>query len=65
MSMITDSTIEKKQDTAFSQPQAAQLNMKAVFLHELGDALGSIVVLVSALTIYLAEVCQWTFCTKL
>lgn len=33
-----------------------QLNMKGVFLHVLGDALGSIVVLISALTIYFAEV---------
>ena len=61
ISTITDSTIEKKQDTTFSQPQAAQLNMKGVFLHVLGDALGSVVVLVSALTIYFAEVCHWTF----
>lgn len=37
-----------------------QLNMKGVFLHVLGDALGSIVVLISALTIYFAEVSHQT-----
>ena len=38
-----------------------QLNMKAVFLHVLGDALGSVVVLVSALTIYFVEVGFFSF----
>ena len=30
---------------------AAQLNMRAVFLHVLGDALGSVVVIISAVLI--------------
>ena len=30
---------------------AAQLNMRAVFLHVLGDALGSVVVIISAIVI--------------
>ena len=34
---------------------AAQLNMKAVFLHVLGDALGSVVVIISALLIKFLE----------
>ncbi|XP_076471147.1 proton-coupled zinc antiporter SLC30A1-like [Babylonia areolata] len=37
-----------------------QLNMKAVFLHVLGDALGSVVVIISSLTIWLAEG-RWRF----
>ena len=31
---------------------SAQLNMRAVFLHVLGDALGSVIVIVSALIIW-------------
>ncbi|KAL8584818.1 hypothetical protein ACOMHN_037523 [Nucella lapillus] len=37
-----------------------QLNMKGVFLHVLGDALGSVVVIISSLTIWLADG-QWRF----
>ena len=34
---------------------SAQLNMRGVFLHVLGDALGSVVVIVSALVIMFVE----------
>ena len=34
---------------------AAQLNMRAVFLHVLGDALGSVVVIISAILIKFLE----------
>jgi len=34
---------------------SAQLNMRGVFLHVLGDALGSVVVIVSALVIKFVE----------
>ena len=39
---------------------AAQLNMRGVFLHVLGDALGSVVVIISALIIKYAEG-DWRF----
>jgi len=39
---------------------AAQLNMKAVFLHVLGDALGSVVVIISALLIKFIEA-DWKY----
>ena len=38
------------------QHGGSQLNMKGVFLHVLGDALGSVVVIISALIIYFVEV---------
>ena len=34
---------------------SAQLNMKGVFLHVAGDALGSVIVIISALVIKFAE----------
>ncbi|CAK8685191.1 unnamed protein product [Clavelina lepadiformis] len=37
------------------QHGGSQLNMKGVFLHVLGDALGSVVVIISALIIYFVE----------
>ena len=36
-------------------PQSSQMNIRGVFLHVLGDALGSVVVIVSALIIWLTE----------
>lgn len=39
---------------------SSQLNMRGVFLHVLGDALGSVVVIISALIIWLAEG-DWRF----
>ena len=38
----------------------AQLNMRGVFLHVLGDALGSVVVIVSALVVKFVEA-DWKF----
>ena len=38
----------------------AQLNMKAVFLHVLGDALGSVVVIISAILIKFIEA-EWKY----
>ena len=34
---------------------SAQLNMRGVFLHVLGDALGSVIVIISALVIYFVK----------
>ena len=34
---------------------SAQLNMRGVFLHVLGDALGSVIVIISALVIMFVE----------
>lgn len=41
------------------QDSSAQLNMRGVFLHVLGDALGSVIVVVTAIIFYLV----WTPCT--
>ncbi|XP_033752632.1 zinc transporter 1-like isoform X2 [Pecten maximus] len=42
-------------DTDHAGPSSAQLNMRGVFLHVLGDALGSVVVVVSGLVIWFVE----------
>jgi len=39
---------------------SAQLNMRGVFLHVLGDALGSVVVIISALVIKFVDA-EWKF----
>lgn len=39
---------------------SSQMNMKGVFLHVLGDALGSVIVIISSLVIWFAEG-QWRF----
>ena len=39
---------------------SAQLNMRGVFLHVLGDALGSVIVIISALVIKYVKG-QWVF----
>jgi len=39
---------------------SAQLNMRGVFLHVLGDALGSVVVIVSALVIKFVDA-EWKY----
>ena len=39
---------------------SAQLNMRGVFLHVLGDALGSVVVIISALVIKFVEA-EWKY----
>ena len=54
--LVNDYEIVVKDEIEEFQVVGSQLNMKAVFLHVLGDALGSVVVLVSALTIHYAEV---------
>ncbi|XP_060066759.1 proton-coupled zinc antiporter SLC30A1-like [Ylistrum balloti] len=41
-------------------PSSAQLNMRGVFLHVLGDALGSVVVVVSGLVIWFVEA-EWKY----
>ncbi|XP_077973313.1 uncharacterized protein LOC120338028 isoform X2 [Styela clava] len=46
-----DQTTKKKKKSK----SAAQMNMQAVFLHVLGDALGSVVVIISALIIHFVE----------
>mgnify|MGYP003690095675 CR=1 FL=1 len=43
-----------------STASSSQLNMRGVFLHVLGDALGSVVVIISALIIWLCEG-DWRF----
>ena len=40
---------------------SAQLNMRGVFLHVLGDALGSVVVIISALVIKFVDA-DWKSC---
>ncbi|XP_038056578.1 zinc transporter 1-like [Patiria miniata] len=42
-------------EAAGGGPSGAQLNMRGVFLHVLGDALGSVVVIISALFIWLTD----------
>ncbi|XP_033752413.1 zinc transporter 1-like [Pecten maximus] len=42
-------------DSDNAGPSSAQLNMRGVFLHVLGDALGSVVVVVSGLVIWFVE----------
>lgn len=42
-------------DSENAGPSSAQLNMRGVFLHVLGDALGSVVVVVSGLVIWFVE----------
>ncbi|XP_021344505.1 probable zinc transporter protein DDB_G0282067 [Mizuhopecten yessoensis] len=42
-------------DNDNADPSSAQLNMRGVFLHVLGDALGSVVVVVSGLVILFVE----------
>ncbi|XP_071955510.1 uncharacterized protein [Antedon mediterranea] len=52
------STFDEDQEEAIAS--GTQLNMRGVFLHVLGDALGSVVVIISALIIWLAEG-EWRF----
>ena len=52
---LVDVTMEEGKPV---KKQSGQMNMRGVFLHILGDALGSVVVIISALTIYFAEVSQ-------
>lgn len=45
-----------KNDFIFNfSASGSQLNMRGVFLHILGDALGSVIVIISALIIWFAE----------
>ena len=44
----------------FSETGDSQLNMRGVFLHVLGDALGSVIVIISALIIWLTNG-EWRF----
>ncbi|XP_002741251.2 uncharacterized protein LOC100375450, partial [Saccoglossus kowalevskii] len=46
---------QKEKDENPKMVSSAQLNMRAVFLHVMGDALGSVIVIVSALIIWFAE----------
>ncbi|XP_076451166.1 proton-coupled zinc antiporter SLC30A1-like [Babylonia areolata] len=61
---ITASTtavaIELADNPAVKTYSSSQMNMKGVFLHVLGDALGSVVVIISSLIIWKAEG-QWRF----
>ncbi|KAH3886005.1 hypothetical protein DPMN_010006, partial [Dreissena polymorpha] len=45
-----DTVVELDQDSS-KMPSSSQMNMRAVFLHVLGDALGSVIVIISALVI--------------
>ena len=52
---MTDSSIDLSSEKQHSQTQSAgQLNIHAVYLHILGDALGSVIVMTSALIIMYA-----------
>ena len=54
-----DGTVMKREALIVSCLQAkseAQMNMQAVFLHVLGDALGSVIVIVSAGIVLLVQV---------
>lgn len=42
-------------DMAVTAASSAQLNMRGVFLHVLGDALGSVIVIISALCVTFIE----------
>ncbi|XP_022107980.1 zinc/cadmium resistance protein-like [Acanthaster planci] len=53
--MAEDQDDETKNKATVTAPSHAHLNMRGVFLHVLGDALGSVVVIVSALFIWLTE----------
>uniref|UniRef100_A0A098LZG0 Zinc transporter 1 n=11 Tax=Dipsadidae TaxID=1390229 RepID=A0A098LZG0_9SAUR len=47
-------------DMEIDEDTSAQLNMRGVFLHVLGDALGSVIVVVNATIFY----CYWTPCPE-
>lgn len=53
-------TIEIDASATASGHSESQMNMRGVFLHVLGDALGSVVVIISSLVIWLAEG-RWRF----
>lgn len=52
---ILENGINKQTKSNHKVKSSAQLNMRAVYLHVLGDALGSVIVIVSALIIMFAE----------
>ena len=53
-------TIKKKTTKKDKQPKkSAQLNIRGVYLHVLGDALGSVIVIINALVIHFASG-KWT-----
>ena len=56
ITFVPDASAKEETKSPTSVNENEQLNMKAVFLHVLGDALGSVVVIVSAMIIYFAEV---------
>lgn len=52
-------TSKTKHKTAKQPKKADQLNMRGVYLHVLGDALGSVIVIINAIVIHFASG-QWT-----
>jgi zinc transporter 1 len=46
---------EKDKKAAAAKSAGSQMNMRGVFLHVLADALGSVVVIISALIMWLTE----------
>eukprot|EP00057_Strongylocentrotus_purpuratus_P016184 XP_011670658.1 PREDICTED: zinc/cadmium resistance protein isoform X5 [Strongylocentrotus purpuratus] len=58
---VTDSETKRKLKQRKHEASAQQLNMRGVFLHVLGDALGSVVVIISALVVMFADG-DWVFC---
>ncbi|KAH7732101.1 cation efflux family protein [Aphelenchoides avenae] len=52
-------TSEKKRPTGHSHGGAGQLNMRGVFLHVLSDAIGSVIVIVTALVSWLVPGYDW------
>ena len=57
--VIADDEIVIAEDETQVKTSAGQLNMRGVYLHVLGDALGSVIVIISALIIKYAEG-EWT-----
>ena len=57
--VIADDEIVIADDETQVKTSAGQLNMRGVYLHVLGDALGSVIVIISALIIKYAEG-EWT-----
>eukprot|EP00106_Octopus_bimaculoides_P022061 XP_014789503.1 PREDICTED: zinc transporter 10-like [Octopus bimaculoides] len=58
--VVISHTEEATEEVPVKIQSSSQLNMRGVFLHVLGDALGSVIVIISALIIWFAEG-DWRF----
>ncbi|KAK2153523.1 hypothetical protein LSH36_294g03012 [Paralvinella palmiformis] len=58
--VVNDVNVEIEQMTRRKMNSSAQLNMRGVFLHVMGDALGSVIVIISALVVKYVEA-DWRY----